>query len=58
MAGETLHSDFAKTFDSCYADQQKFMVGMADPSGEVKMVAPPHRGNKRMRQQDDVGPLV
>jgi hypothetical protein len=31
---------------------------MADPSGEGKMVVPPHPINKRMRQQDEVGPLV
>jgi hypothetical protein len=31
---------------------------MAYPSGEGKMVAPPHPSDKRMRQQDEVGPLV
>jgi hypothetical protein len=58
MAGETLHSDFAKTFDFLYVDLQLFVVGMADPSGKGKMVVPPQPSNKRMRQQDEVGPLV
>jgi hypothetical protein len=58
MAGETLHSYFSKTFYFCYADLQWFVVGMADPSGEGKMVAPPPPNNKRMRQHNDVGPLV
>jgi hypothetical protein len=31
------------------------VVGMADPSSEGKMVAPPHLSNKRMRQHDEVG---
>jgi hypothetical protein len=58
MAGETLHSHFAKTFDFRYADMGYFVVGMTDPSIEWKMVAPPHLSNKRMTQQDEVGPLV
>jgi hypothetical protein len=58
MAGETLHSDFPKSFDFRYANLQWFVVGMMDPSGEGKMVAPPHPNNKRMRQQDEVGPLI
>jgi hypothetical protein len=58
MVGETLHSDFAKIFDFRYADLQEFVVGMADPSGKGKMVAPPHPSNKWMRQHDEVGPLV
>jgi hypothetical protein len=58
MAGKTLHSDFAKTFDFRYTYRQQFMVGMADPRGEGKMVAPPHHSNKTMRQHDKVGPLV
>jgi hypothetical protein len=58
MAGETLHSDFAKTFDLRYTDLQLFMVGMADPSDEGKMVALPPPNNNRMRQHNEVGCLV
>jgi hypothetical protein len=58
MASETLHSDFAKTFDFRYVDVQLFVVVMADPRGEGKMVVPPHPSNKRMRWQDEVGPLI
>jgi hypothetical protein len=31
---------------------------MADPSGEGKMIVPPPPSNKRMRQHDEIGPLV
>jgi hypothetical protein len=58
MAGETLHSDLAKTLDFRYADLHRLVVSMADPSGERKMVAPPPPSNKRMRQHDEVGHLV
>jgi hypothetical protein len=58
MAGKTLHSEFAKTFDFRYVDLQWIVVGLADPSGEGKRVASPPPSNKRMRQHDEVGPLV
>jgi hypothetical protein len=58
MAGETLHSDFAKTFNFRYVDLQWLVVGMTDPSSERKMVVSSPTSNKRMRQHDEVGPLV
>jgi hypothetical protein len=58
MAGKTLHSDFLNTFDFCYTDLQWLVVGMANPSGEGKMVVPPPPSNQMMRQYDEVGPLV
>jgi hypothetical protein len=57
MAGETLHSDFTKTFDFRYTNLQWFVVGMEDPSSEGKMVVLPPPSNKRMRQHDEVCPL-
>jgi hypothetical protein len=58
MVGETLHSNLVKTFDFCYADLQRLMVAMVDPSSEGEMVAPPPPSNKRIRQHNEVGPLV
>jgi hypothetical protein len=49
MADEAIHSDFAKPIDFRYSDLQWFVVGMLDPSGEGKMVAPPPPSNKKMR---------
>jgi hypothetical protein len=58
MVGDTLHSDFAKTFDFHYANLQWFVVGMANSRGEGKMVVPPSPNNKRMRQHGEISPLV
>jgi hypothetical protein len=58
MAGETLHSNLAKTFDFCYADLRRLVVGMAKRSGVGKVVVPPPPSNKRMRQHDEVSSLV
>jgi hypothetical protein len=56
MAGETLHSDITTTFDFLYADLQRLMVVMENPSGEWKMIASP--GYKMMKQHDKVSHLL
>jgi hypothetical protein len=58
MAGETLHSNLAKTFNFCYTKLQRLVVAMVDPSGEGKMVVPPPLNKKRMRKHDEVGPII
>jgi hypothetical protein len=44
MVGETLHSDFAKTFNFCYVDLQwRLVVGMENHSRNERVIyeAPP-----------------
>jgi hypothetical protein len=59
MVGETLHSDFVKTFNFRYVDLQRWLVvGMENPSGDerVSYEAPP--GYQYRSQHDKVSLLV
>jgi hypothetical protein len=49
--------------DSTFATQisnskVRLLSQMADASGDGKMVAPPYPSNERMKQHDEVSPLV
>jgi hypothetical protein len=59
MVGETLHLDFAKTFNFRYTDlQRRLVVGMENPSGDerVSYEAPP--GYQYLIQRDKVSLLI
>jgi hypothetical protein len=45
---------FTNILDFFYVDQQQLVARMADPSGNGKMVTPPHPSNERMKQHDEV----
>jgi hypothetical protein len=60
MPGEMLHElrkDF-QLFNFCYADLQRLVAGMADSSGDERVIYPPPPSYQFMRQHDKVSPLV